>query len=186
MAIKFLRGTAESIGRQSDTLTLEAGQPLWDMDQKLLYIGDGSTKVANLRPINDFSDIQTSTAKVSLAPGSDLPTLDFTSGSTTWNTLSHDQFLSILNGATVDINGGCLFYLVGRDTQDILLDASVGTSHYIYLKGYMHNTASCGMGITECQPYILKIQGGGAGDHQYTMYPEVAFNISTSTLTING
>lgn len=50
MAIQFLRGSADKINESTEKLL--AGQPLVDVSNGRLYIGDGSTQIKDLEPIN--------------------------------------------------------------------------------------------------------------------------------------
>lgn len=50
MAIQFLRGSASKIN--SSTTKLSEGQPLVDISNGRLYVGDGKTQIKDLEPIN--------------------------------------------------------------------------------------------------------------------------------------
>lgn len=62
---KFKRGLAEAWERNNPIL--EAGEPGWTLDTKVLKIGDGKTRWNDLEPINEFqvseADIQNAVNK---------------------------------------------------------------------------------------------------------------------------
>ena len=72
MSIQLKRG--QSSARKQSTIVLEDGQPFFEKDTKKLYVGDKSTALKNLKPINSVN-IQDSETKGSLKQ---LKDADFT------------------------------------------------------------------------------------------------------------
>lgn len=60
--IQFLRGTSAQRANHTEVSTI--GQPIFETDTKLLYIGDGTTPVKDLESINTKSFVYTTTAPI--------------------------------------------------------------------------------------------------------------------------
>lgn len=70
--IKVLRGNKATLSNTSKNKILNAGTPFYDTGANKLYIGDGTTSIANLIPINN-AEIQANTALInSILTGTDL------------------------------------------------------------------------------------------------------------------
>lgn len=53
MSIQLKRG--QSSARKESALVLDDGQPFFEKDTKKLYVGDKSTALKNLKPINSVN-----------------------------------------------------------------------------------------------------------------------------------
>ena len=97
-SIQFLRGT--STQRNSNANTSLIGQPLFETDTNMLYIGDNSTAINNLQPL--FSDYYATKEYVDNAFGNMIVMEDNGDGTVTMNIKSSAIEVST-SGNTINI-----------------------------------------------------------------------------------
>lgn len=98
-SIQFLRGT--SAQRATHTETSLAGQPLYETDTNYLYVGDGTTSVSNLSPIQAPQSINTRTNWTTV--NYNTPATNRVAGSTTCM-LNNASVACVPSGTTRVIN----------------------------------------------------------------------------------
>ena len=130
-SLQMLRGTSSAIS--ASTATLLAGQPLYDLTNNLLYVGDGSTtQIKNKTPINAGGLYSTSAINISASSTLEMKVSSF--GSLSW---TEDEYKLELGDSAYNGEVMSTFWYDGESgvyfTNKCIIDVSVGTGSTFYM-----------------------------------------------------
>lgn len=124
-AIQFLRGTSSQIS--SSTQVALAGQPVYDLTNNYLYIGDGTTQIKNLTAVKSSNADNATTAGAYCHCYTLVPTLEYDVYNLSTNTSKTVSEIAIIY-FTVTCNKSTPFTTVGELSDWI---SNSGDNNYI-------------------------------------------------------
>lgn len=152
MAIQFLRGSADNIN--SSTTKLLDGQPLVDISNGRLYIGDSKTQIGDLFPINKA----TSTAHLGTTKSAILA-LDKTSGTLATDVdKTSETVQKWLTADVITLNYDVTDEGISGHAYRVYNELVIGEDETEYRYSWFLTVRETNLGdVNNLKPYVLKI-----------------------------